>query len=85
MGRGDALPELPRASYWRKQCKELAMDMYWWGHGFCMWIVPLLFLVGAVLFSAFCFEALGWAGWALAEANAGDASRDSEALCAGVK
>jgi len=32
------------------------MDMYWWWwHGF-MWIVPLLFLVGAVLLLAFLFR-----------------------------
>jgi len=37
------------------------MDMYWWGHGF-MWIVPLLFLVGAVLLVAFLFRG-PWLGW----------------------
>ena len=37
------------------------MDMYWWGHGF-MWIVPLLFLVGAVLLLALLFRG-PWLGW----------------------
>lgn len=37
------------------------MDIYQWGHGL-MWIVPLLFLVGAVLLLALLFRA-SWFGW----------------------
>jgi putative membrane protein len=37
------------------------MDMYFWGHSF-MWIVPLVFLVGAVLLLALLFRG-PWLGW----------------------